>query len=225
MVNTVGSREIKRPTRTWLEKKRNLDLTPKQRSLIIGSLLGDGTMWLGKNNKNVNFKVEQGLAQKELVFWRYEILKPIVFTGPKISYRYRENGEKYQKSWWFRTISHPQLTEIYRTFYTGNGHKTGRKIVPDNIEEMLDPFALANLIMDDGCYNCKSIDISTYSFLLREIKILQSALKSRYGIEIRYHKDRDKGYRMRFSVENTEKLIKVIQPYFISSMEYKLGFR
>ena len=50
--------------------KKSLALTTKQRSLIIGSLLGDGTMRLGENAINANFKVEHGLAQKDYVLWK-----------------------------------------------------------------------------------------------------------------------------------------------------------
>ena len=98
-----------------------------QRSFIIGSLLGDGTMRMGKGAINANFKVEQGVVQKDYVFWKYEILKSLVFTEPKISYRYNPEKEIYPKSWWFRTIRHPLLTQIYDTFYIRDGYKTGRK--------------------------------------------------------------------------------------------------
>ena len=101
--------------------KRLLSLNEGQKSIIFGSLLGDGTMWIGKGGINANFKIEHGLKQKELVFWKYEKLKNFVFTEPKISFRYQDDGIKYPKSWWFRTVRHPDLTKIYRLFYVGEG--------------------------------------------------------------------------------------------------------
>lgn len=166
MVNTVGSCENKHWHKKWIPIKKSLLLTEMQKDLIIGSLLGDGTMRLGKGAQNVNFKVEHGLAQKEFVDWKYQILKSFVFTEPKISYRYDKNGKKYAKSWWFRTIRHPYFTEIYKRFYQGNGYKNGTKIVPIEIKKELNPFVLAVWIMDDGSYSNKRIDISTYSFSL-----------------------------------------------------------
>ncbi|MEK7515930.1 MAG: hypothetical protein AAB555_03355 [Patescibacteria group bacterium] len=88
MVNTVGSLETKYWQREWIELKKSLALTLDQRSLLIGSLLGDGTMRLGEGARNANYKVEQGLVQKSYVFWKYELLKPFVTTEPKLSYRY-----------------------------------------------------------------------------------------------------------------------------------------
>lgn len=225
MVNTVGSCENKHWHKKWIPIKRSLSLNSKQKALIIGSLLGDGTMRLGKGAQNVNFKVEHGLAQKDYVEWKYQILKPLVFTEPKISFRYDEDGNKYEKSWWFRTIRHPFFTEIYKSFYKGDGYRNGRKIIPAGIEKELSPFILAVWIMDDGSYSRKTINISTYSFTLPEINILQECFRNIFDIQAKYYKDRDKGYRIYFNQEETNKLIKIISPYIISSMMYKIGFR
>lgn len=222
MVNTVGSCGNKYWQKKWILIKSQVAISSMQRSFIIGSLLGDGTMRMGKGAINANFKVEQGLVQKDYVFWKYEILKSLVFTEPKISYRYNPEKERYPKSWWFRTIRHPLLTQIYDMFYIRDGYKTGRKIIPKNIMDLLDPLGLAVWIMDDGSYNKGVIDISTYSFLLPEIKLLQEILKKKFNVEIRYFKDRDKGYRMYCNMKETKKLIQTIKPYIIPSMVYKI---
>jgi len=225
MVNTVGSSENKHWYKKWIPIKNGVTILPTQRSLIIGSLLGDGTMRMGKGAINANFKVEQGLAQRDYVLWKYEILKPLVFTEPKISYRYTAQKEKYPKSWWFRTIRHPLLTGIYNMFYISQGYKTGRKIIPKNIIDELDALGLAIWIMDDGSYSKGHIDISTYSFLEPEINLLQLTLKKKFDVEIKYYKDRDKGYRMYCNMKETKKLIQTIKPYIIPSMMYKIGFQ
>ena len=218
MVNTVGSYENKFWQKKWIPIKKSLALTSQQRALIIGSLLGDGTMRLGKGAVNANFKVEHGLMQKEYVEWKYQILKPLVFTEPKISYRYRDNNEKYKKSWWFRTVRHPILTEMYKRFYMGNEYRTGKKIITKEIKNDLNPLALAVWVMDDGSYSKKKIDISTYAFSLSEIEILQKCLKKIFDVDAKYYRDRDKGYRMYCNQRETEKLVKIIRPYIIPSM-------
>lgn len=225
MVNTVGSYENINWHKKWIPIKRSLVLTEEQKSLINGSLLGDGTMRIGEGSINAAFKVEHGLVQKAYVEWKYQILKPFVFTEPKLSSRYRTNGEKYAKSWWFRTIRHPLLTGIHRRFYEGNGYRNGRKIVPPDIGENLTPLALAVWIMDDGSYSRGNIDISTYSFRLSEIEILRGCLRQIYGVDINYHLDRDKGYRMYCNQQETKKLVEVIRPYMLPSMTYKIGIR
>ena len=223
MVNTVGSYENKYWSKKWILIKKKLTLSSRQKSLIIGSLLGDGTMRIGKGAVNANFKVEHGLQQKDYVYWKYQILKPFVFTKPKISYRTNENGERYAKSWWFRTIRHPMFTQIYREFYEGEGYRNGRKIIPPKIEKELNPFVLAVWIMDDGSYSRNKIDISTYCFSLEEIHRLQTSIKKITGIKVSYYRDRDKGWRIYFNREPTKELIKIIRPYIIPSMMYKIG--
>src|SRR3989338_11394819 len=199
MVNIVGSYENKywcKGCKDWSSIKRDISLSSIQRSLIVGSLLGDGTMWLGDGGINANYKVEQGLVQKPYVFWKYELLKSVVTTEPKLSYRYDPVKGKYPKSWWFRTIRHPLLTEIYDLFYEREGYRNGRKIVPKIIARELTPLGLAAWIMDDGSYSRGHIDISTYSFTLTDIDILAATLKEKFGITSTFYKDRDKGYRM-----------------------------
>lgn len=224
MVNTVGSCRTKHWHKKWIPIKKSLVLTPDQRSIIIGSLLGDGTMRIGKGAVNANFKIEHCIAQKEYVMWKYGFLKSFVFTEPKLSYRYKENGQKYAKSWWFRTVRHPTLTKIYNNFYTGEGYRTGKKIIPLDIDQSLNPLALAIWIMDDGSYQKGRIDISTYSFSLKEINLLRDCLEKRFKIKSKFYQDRDIGYRMYLNKKETDKLIKTIYPYIINSMMYKIGF-
>ena len=223
MVNPVGSCENKYWQKTWSSLKKDLTLTSLQQSFIIGSLLGDATMRVGKKAINANFKIDHCLKQKEYVFWKYDILKNWVYTSPKLSTRTDQEGLTYDKSWWFRTIRHPRLTEIYDHFYTRDGYRVGRKIIPNDIADPLDAFALAVWIMDDGCYSRGNIDISTYSFQLSEIHLLQAALERNFAVRMTYHKDRDKGYRMYCNKSETKKLIRTIYPYMVPSMMYKIG--
>ena len=182
-------------------------------------MLGDGTMRIGHDSINANFKVEHGLEQKDLVFWKYKILKPWVFTEPKLSYRYDENRKKYPKSWWFRTVRHPILTRIQKQFYPNKV-----KVVPSNLGRTLDRLALACWVMDDGSFSHNIIDISTYSFTLAEIRELLKILSKKFSIKGSYYKDRDKGFRLYFRVSETRKLVKLIKPFVISSMRYKIGY-
>src|SRR3989338_10166444 len=223
MVNPVGRLQSKYWNKKMLSLKKEMQLSSKQRSFIIGSMLGDATMRVGIKAKNANFKIDHCLEQKEYVFWKYEILKSFVTTSPKLSYRKTPEGIRYKKSWWFRTLRHPVLTEIYNQFYTTDFYRCGQKIVPDSLIEDIDPFALSVWIMDDGSYNQGKIDISTYSFTLKEIDKLCSIIKKKFNVTALYYKDRDKGYRIYCNKTETQKLIDLICPYIIKTMRYKIG--
>ncbi len=204
-------------TRQLQRYKQGLSLNQTQISVLVGSLLGDGTMRVGKNALNANFKIEQGLKQKDYVFWKYEVFKEWVTTPPKLSMRYDENRIPYAKSWWFRTIRHPKLTLFHKLFY-----KHGIKVVPKNIVDLLDPLALAIWIMDDGSLSRNKIDISTYSFKLGEIKLLQRVFLKKFALDSNFYKDRDKGFRMYFSKTETFRLIPLISKFIIPNLAYKI---
>ena len=223
MVNTVGSLESKYWNKKMLSLKKEMQITPMQQSFIIGSMLGDATMRVGKKAKNANLKIDHCLKQKKFVFWKYKILKNFVNTPPKISYRKTKEGLRYEKSWWFRTLRHPVLTKIYNQFYTTESYRCGKKIVSDFVIDNIDSFVMAVWVMDDGSYNQEKIDISTYSFTLKEIEKLQYIIKKKFNIIMRYYKDRNKGYRMYCNKKETQKLIDLICPYIIKSMRYKIG--
>lgn len=197
--------------------KKILCLDKNQISVLVGSILGDGTLQIGKEGRNANFKTEQGLKQKEYVWWKYNYFRDWVKTPPKMSYRYQRDGTRYAKSLWFRTLRHPQLTFFRKLFY-----QKGKKIIPSNIKKYLNSLCLAVWIMDDGSYNDRIIDISTYSFDLKSIALLQKSLNELFSIKAKYFKDRNKGYRMYFSRNETREITKIISPYIIPSMAYKL---
>lgn len=205
--------------RTFLlqEYKKKLVLNQFQTSVLVGSLLGDGTLRTGLRAANANFKVEHGLKQKEYVFWKYEVFKEWVTTPPKMSVRYDENRLPYEKSWWFRTLRHPEITIFHEKFYVG-----GIKIVPQDIENFLDPIAFAVWIMDDGSLSKGKIDISTYSFKLKEIWLLQKTIFNRFSLKSSYYKDRDKGWRMYFAKSEMQKLTRVISDYIVPNLRYKI---
>jgi len=221
----VGSYENPNWQKKWAKVKRRLELTKIQKELIIGSLLGDGTMRVGKGSINANFKVEQGIVQKDLVFWKYSILRSLVFTEPKISYRYNELRQPYPKSWWFRTVRHPQITDIYHQFYTGDGFRTGRKIIPANISNYINPFTMAIWIMDDGSYGKHNLHLSTYSFSIEEIGLLEKSILECLGISFKHYRDRDKGFRMYCSKTETAKLVPIVKDFILPSLTYKIGYR
>lgn len=197
--------------------KNGLKLTSVQTSVLIGCLLGDGTLRLGIKAVNANLKIEQGLAQKAYVWWKYNHFKEWVLTPPKQSHRYKSNGERYRKSWWFRTVRHPEISFFHNMFYC-----EGKKQVPITIGQHLDPLSLAVWVMDDGSFNRNVLDLSTYAFNKDSIRILQQVLWKKFSLKTGYFNDRNIGFRMYFPKNESKKISSIIAPFIIPSMEYKL---
>lgn len=120
MVNTVGS------------------LTQFQKSIVIGSILGDGYLRIVPKRKNAFLEINHSFNQKDYVDWKYQILKEITISPPKIR---KCNGNRI--AYRFYTKQLPELTELYCIFY-----KDGKKVIPDNLA--INPIILSIWFMDDG---------------------------------------------------------------------------
>jgi hypothetical protein len=184
------------------------NLTWQQRSVIVGSVLGDGHLRKIEGRKFAFLEIQHSVKAKEYCEWKYEILKDICKSSPKI----RKVDEKREVIR-FQTREHPEIEEIYQNFY-----KAGKKVIPKNFT--LDPLALAVWFMDDGSKSKGSIYLNCQQFDWKSQRRLLHALRL-MGIRARMNKDK-KYYRIRILKESTEKFIETIKPYLHPSMSYKL---
>lgn len=112
------------------------------RSLLIGSMLGDGR--LSRTANASRFMENHCDAQKDYIAWKAAQwglwvtapMKPVVWCRPEGDFH----------GWRFHTVSHPSLNEWHALFYDAQGPKRlDRKTV-----DLVDVFALAVWFMDDG---------------------------------------------------------------------------
>jgi len=120
-------------------------LTQLQKSVIIGSILGDGYLRMIKGRKNAFLEINHSMNQKDYVDWKYEILKNISGSEPK-----SRKGNKNRIAYRFYTQQHPELTDLLNMFYIN-----GKKVIP-NVK--INPMILAIWYMDDGS-KCRKSDV------------------------------------------------------------------
>src|SRR3989344_9029830 len=106
-------------------------LTQLQKSVLIGSLLGDGYLRIIPDRKNAFFEVNHSIKSKEYVDWKFQIFRNICISGPKM-----RHGKDRRIAYRFFTKQHPELTEFYKMFY-----RNGRKVIPSNLR--LNPIILS----------------------------------------------------------------------------------
>jgi len=184
-------------------------LTAKQRSLIIGSILGDGYLRIMDGRADAFLEINHSLKAKEYVDWKFDILKSICKSPPKE----RETNEG-RVAYRFFTQQHPEITKIFHDFYYD-----GRKIIPKNLK--LDPLILAVWFMDDGS-KCRDRDVylNTQQFSLLDQKRLLYLLRE---MKIRARTNKDKKYhRIRIYKEAIPLFMQIVKPHIIPSMEYKM---
>jgi hypothetical protein len=192
-------------------------------SVIIGSLLGAGGSANNRTGEGVRLCYRQSIRHKEYLFFLYKFFYNRGYTSnlqPRqntSTNRSKEGTEYY--GYEFNTFTFRSFNWIHRMFYNN-----GRKVIPGNIYEYLTPLALAVWIMDDGGFANYGIRLATNSFKLKEVELLQYALKSKYNLETTiqniYIKDQYSIYLKKKSVNN---LRTIVGPYIQFSMLHKLG--
>jgi len=186
-------------------------LTQLQNSIILGSLLGDGYLRIVPGRKNALLEINHTINQKDYVDWKYENLKSICRSCP-IS----RNGNGKRIAYRFNTKQHSELTRFHRLFYENN-----KKRIPKNIK--LDPLMLAVWYMDDGS-KCRENDVylNTQQF---DSKDQEKCIEMLLDLGIESSINRDKNYkRIRIKKYSLPIFFKIISPFIIPSMKYKLSY-
>ena len=192
-------------------------LSEQQKSLIIGSILGDGYIRQLPGRADAFLEINHSSKAKEYVDYKYSILKNICESSPKERFTDELHTKKAYR---FYTKQHKDITTLYEQFYKNN-----KKVIPRNLT--IDPIVLAIWYMDDGSktqhkLNDANINVylNTQQFSLADQKYLLHLLRQ-IGISARLNKDKIY-YRIRILKESLPLFMKMIDTQVIESMRYKM---
>ena len=181
-------------------------LTERQRSIIAGCLLGDGTM---RCKENALLEINHAYSQKEYVDWKYSELRRFVTTPPKI-----RNGNNARIAYRFTTKSLPALTKIYNQFY-----HNGSKRIPKDVN--LRPISLAIWFMDDGNKSHRALYLNTQRFSIADQYKLIKMLKEQSGLKAYLNRDKQY-YRLRIAVSSVPRFKRIVGRHMLKMFEYKI---
>ena len=181
-------------------------LTEEQKSILIGTLLGDGTMRI---KKNAHLEINHAFSQKVLVDWIFSKFSTLVSTPPKWR---KGNGKR--EAYRFATQKLPILTPFYNQFY-----RDGKKVIPNDLK--LDPLSLAVWFMDDGSKTYSSVYLNSQQFNLDEQIRLIDILNNQFSIEATLNKDKIY-YRIRIRSQSIKRFIKLVEPFVLKEFRYKI---
>jgi len=196
-----------------------MELTEQQRNVLVGTILGDG--FLQKTGeKNARLRLEHSQKQKDYVLWKGSIFGRLFQGKPNHLERIHPKSKATYSYCRWQSDAGPAFGKWQKYFYPD-----GKKIVPDNIGDFLThPISLAVWYMDDGYFNTK--DRNSFIYLGRvmrsEAEILQKAVNKNFGIETTIYDKKNKGFALFFGAMETKKLQKLIRPFIIESLQYKL---
>lgn len=194
-------------------KKSFLSNTSKD--LILGSLLGDGSIKIHPKYKNARFSFRHSTKQKEYFFWKVEQLKEI--SGEKFWWK-QKSGFTDSEVLRYQSIALPTLSALYQLTHPNGKFKISRKWL-----NQLSPLSLAIWWLDDGSIigNGRRGVICTDAFSEAENKLLKHYLFKVWGVKTtlgkitRLYKGNTKTYwRIWFrSSEELKKFFKIILPF------------
>lgn len=199
-------------TRRSLVKNELIDLTAFQKQVLIGTVLGDSSLRLGRSNETPSLICSHSIKQKELVEKLTSIFLNYDATIRDFS-RYDKRTDKIYTGSIFVTKSNPAFTPYRNLFYP-----EGTKIIPKEIYNDFTDVSLAYLFMDDGT-KCKSgYSIATMCFTKEDVDFLRNLLFEKFGLETSRHK------RNEIYIKNTSKELfkQIVSPYILDCVQYKL---
>jgi uracil-DNA glycosylase family 4 len=206
--------------------KKGDELILKQPSLggmhkdfIIGILLGDGG-WHYDNKINPGISFSHSDKQKDYFDYKVKILKDFVgkaYTYPAKITGNRKNNLLY-KVYLKRSFQFKFLMELY-----GSKREYPSKL----LEEANSPVTLAVWYMDDGYAprgykkHITSALIAAHSWNIEEIEKICKVIKKKFNLEAKIKKH-GKYFDISFNCEERDKFFKLVAPYIIPSMQYKI---
>lgn len=197
-------------------KDRSKALSSFQQNVLIGILLGDGSICRAKPNHNSRLSFKQCTDREQYFFKVHAVFKDFCSSEPRRKETIRNGKTNHYIV--FETLSYPCFN-FYRDLRQFTSELT---IVPNNIGDYLTAEGLAYWIMDDGARAGNSLVLCTDSFSIEEVSILINALQTKFNIKSSYKRSKQIS-RIYIRVESMETLRNLVLPFFCDSMLYKLG--
>lgn len=189
-------------------------------SIIFGSLLGDAhaeKRLLGTGTRITFFQEGSHLSY---ILFLHKMFSDFGYCNSKIPSTTTRLGVrgKVRKIARFSTWTYTSFNWIRELWYKNN-----IKCVPECISEYLTPLALAIWIMEDGAKVGKALKFSTNSYTYNDCLILIKALNDNFNLKASIQSAGSKDqYIIYIWKESMEDLRKIVDPYIIPEMKYKI---
>lgn len=171
---------------TIYDELRSVPLSNTHKSVIVGSVLGDGSLIKQRHSKNARLQIGHCTKQLAYLKWKKALLHPFVnkvTQGELPGKKLIDGKESISTGYWLiNTISHPGINYYFDRYYIA-----GKKRVDTSVIDELDWLSVAIWMADDGSFTFRNdshyslrASIATCSFTTEELKILIIALSKFY---------------------------------------------
>lgn len=209
-----------------MNKNEIVPLSDKTKEIILGSLLGDGSLKIHKGYKNARFSFRHSINQKDYFFWKVSQLKKI--SSAKSVFIQKKDGYGNNRKLRYQSQAMPELSELYNLTHKHNHLKIRRKWL-----NQMTALSLAIWWFDDGSLisNSRKGVFCTDGFDKPSVKILSQYLQKVWNIKtvvapVSRKRDGKQSEYWRIWIRSTNELknfLKIIIPYtFAPSMLRKV---
>lgn len=200
-----------------IDQEKNVPLSDQARAVILGTILGDGSLKIQNGYSNANLQIRHSETQKEYLLWKAKVLKEIA-RDKSVSVQ-KADGWSSHKKWRFISRSLPVLSELHHLTYKHNKLRIRRKWL-----NQMTALSLAVWWCDDGSligYGGRKGVFCTDGFDNKSVKILAHYLKSVWKIRTivapitRHYQGKQRRYWRIWirSQEELKKFLRLILPY------------
>lgn len=196
-------------------------MNKREKSILTAICIGDGYIRKDPKSKGCHLSIVHSIKQKPWILEKYSLLISILGGHKPKIVEFNNSGYPGIRF----TKSHKYFRVLHKWLY-----KNGKKTISKNILNKLDEHGLAIWYMDDGGLSAKKKNgkIHAYDLFINthisreENQIIIDYFSEKWGINFKPHKN--KGfYRLRIGTMEARKFIRIIEPYIIPSMEYKIA--
>lgn len=209
-----------------IEVKKDIvkELTELQKEVLIGSLLGDGSISQPKITHAPIFKIARSAKDEEYLLWEMNVFKNLINkSGLRKRQSYLKITDKFYDRSEFQTLSSDVFLKYRKDWYP-----EGKKIIPKNFD--LTPIILAVWFCDDGHIDFSinknhprmKMDFATHCFSIDDVEYIGSKLENFINEKISYGVVKHKTQSYIICNDNaTRAIISKIDNYFPEGMNRK----
>lgn len=188
-------------------------LSDRCKEVILGSLLGDGSLRIHRPYRNARFSFRHSVRQKDYFFWKVKEMAEI--SSRNCFWIQKPDGWGRKEKLRYQSLALESLTEFYHLTHLRKNLNISKRWL-----KTLTPLSLAVWWMDDGSIVANgrkgvfATDGFSYRGQLALSSYLKEAWKVRTGIGIRRGPDKKECYRLYiYSTEELKKLLRIILPH------------
>jgi hypothetical protein len=211
------------------KRPKNVPVTQRQREVLYGTLLGDGSLKQQTNYVNLRFQMRHSIVQTQWFFWKVMELQSL--ATEKAVHPQPPDGYSSKEKLHFQTRALPSFTEVHHQLYTDNVLDFTKPWL-----SWLTPLSLMVWVLDDGGRmgeGGRKLKLCTHGFFSEDAQILLcQALKANWDIDSKVEPIDDiddtgkimKTYKVIMVYQNAfKKLARIIMPYIpVEDMVYKV---